>query len=312
VDANLPVEINQNDIDSVNAYFKNKVFIIKQAFRIPEIKVCGDYDLGEYKDEVEKERRELEIIKRPNDMHAVLHGEPKWDKTPVVMQVKRIDYAGLTVLRKKGVKPKVITSNVLVVCSESGEVILHERSKSVDTEKGKIHFFGGGHMPGRAEYNDEIPRADDCESLTRTAEREFEEASAIKIAIPEDTPMLLVEDNACPEMPFIQLNYLVRDISKVVLENGLKLFDRKKESAAADNYSWEGNPDIHPFSELLNDLECEGFEDSKFALSGKAHLLMWLALGCPGIHDKNREWDIGPRVQKARGVFDRIVKRRSR
>jgi len=213
-----PVEIDEGDIRRINFYFEGKVRIIKQVFRTPLMEDVGVCDLADYQDEVEKKREELKRSKMPNDMHAVLDETPDWNTSPVVMRVRRVDYAGLTVLRKKGKRPKVITSNVLVVCSELAEVLLHKRSELVDTERDKIHFFGGGHIPGGAEYNNEFSRADDCESLTRTAERELEEASAIKIAIPDDTPMLLVEDNSCDESPFIQLNYLVRDISKGVLK----------------------------------------------------------------------------------------------
>jgi len=312
-DENGRIIIDQKAIiDPINAYFGRKIEIKCQVFQSPKIEIVGDccHDFSdEEKEEVIRERDELNRGGRPNDMHAILVEEPKWNLNPVVMRVKRVDYAGLTVLRKKGRLPVVVTANALVVCSDTGEVLLHKRSKT-ETDPNVLHVFGGGYMPGDEMYDNESYRGSDGLSLKSTVMREILEATTIGVEIKEgkDWPMVLVMDNSCPGKPFVQLNYIFCDVSKKNINDGIKNFDIKKKSKARDNYTWEGDIEKYLFKELLKEVADDGVENSKFALSGKAHILVWLALGCPGFYnEERREWE--PGSKGALEVFQRIVNR---
>jgi len=299
----LPKEVNQKDIDMVNTYFQGKVKIFCQAFQCPIVTIAGDWPLNPQQTlEAKKEGKRLEQCDRPNDLHAILIEEPNWKSNPVHMQARRIDFAGLTVLRNEKKRPKIITSNVLIICSETKEVLLHRRSEKSATNPGKLQIFGGGHMPGHDLYHGKRSRSSDS-SLQETAQRELEEETTIKSLIPDSATMILALDNSHPDKPSLQLAYLACDIPKKALEIAINTFNDKKNSKAEDNYSWEGHLEKYRFKDFLNLIENDDPENSEFSPSGKAHILIWLALGCPGLH----QWKGEAGAQNARQVFDRVM-----
>jgi len=119
------------------------------------------------------------------------------------MQAKRIDFAGLTVLRNEKKRPKIITSNVLIICSETKEILLHRRSEKSATNPLKLQIFGGGHMPGHDLYHGKRSRSSDS-NLQETAQRELQEETTIRLLIPDSTPMMLALDNSHPDKPSVQ------------------------------------------------------------------------------------------------------------
>jgi len=308
------VRINEGDIDRINRYFRSpdgtEKVKIEQIFSDPRVNVLRNYDLtDEEKEEAKKMRAELKEKKEnlpdglPNDLHVILKGDHDFSPDSIVLEGERIDYAGLLALsniaRRDGKPPPVvITSNVLVVCKDGVGVVLHRRAKDTRTEPGKIHLFGGGYMPGGV-YEGQVPRESDGDPRV-TAVRELKEAAYIYEGI-KDVPIFLAWDKSDPYIHFVQINYLFCNIPYKTYQDVVENFNAKKKEEVGNNYSWEGEPVKRSYKKILDDIKKDSVKSSDFAASGKAHLLLWLALGCPGLNKES------PRVEEARKVFEEVM-----
>jgi len=300
--------IDGKDIGLINEYFRGSkrtasaVFEMKQIFNDPRVEVRGGFVLNdEENEEADKMRNKLKGDGRPNDLHVILEGDIQ-DLNPnsVVLRGKHIDYAGVLALRNLNKCPVVVTANVLVVCKEAVGVVLHKRSKTTETEPEKIHLFGGGYMP-EGDFRGQISRKNDG-NPKRTAERELDEAACVYAGI-KDVPVLLAWDRSDPRIHFVQLNYLFCRIPYKDYLSLVEDFNAKRNENVHDNYSWEGEPVKRSFQELLSDIKSDSQVSPRFAVSGKAHLLLWLALGCPGFNEEK------PRIEEARKLFEETMKK---
>jgi len=182
---------------------------------------------------------------------------------------------------------------------------LHARDDSLETDAGKLHIFGGGYMP-----DSEKARAVDLPGFKATAQRELKEATGIEAVIEDDTPMLLATDDSCKEekgIRFFQVNYIYCDISAKEFKSAKKTFEAIKNLKMEYKYTWEGEPFSCELNELRSIVENDNFDGSEFAMSGKAHILAWMRLGCPGVFEVGSKSES---ARKAQNLFYEMMKKR--
>jgi len=92
---------------------------------------------------------------------------------------KQIEYNKVLVLCNEGELPQVITANVLVVCKETRQVLIHKRSFKSKHYPNVLSNFGGSFMPETKIIKDNSRIYD--KNLFATAAREFHEETRIKI-----------------------------------------------------------------------------------------------------------------------------------
>lgn len=254
-----PSALTEDWVRRLNDRFEGQVKVLGRLDGEPAVVIEGELGLTP----AQQERRrgftaELKDKGRPNDPHAVLSGRPLLDADPVVLSVRTTDFGGVLALRDEGERPEILSSSAVLVCEETGQLVLHRRSEAVHTFPGCIHTMGGAYMPP-------VGAADpDRLSLSSTVEREIHEESQLVVSAGLTTPMMLSKEL---DTGFIQLVFL-----------GLTL-----PAAMLDRLSgnWEGSVLRVPF----NDLPAVLLRDD-WVPSGKAHVLGWLAAGAPGAGKK--------------------------
>lgn len=179
------------------------------------------------------------------------------------------NYAMVLAGRAHGHKPPIISANALVFCAPTQRLLLMIRSTDVNTYPGALHFLGGNFEPAlNTERFDEV----DKESpLRRTALREVEEESGLKIAPPEKGYVLVGEERSTG---FIQFTYAALYISEAQM--------------AQSDASEEGSLLAVSFSELQDYIASgtlrqagQFYENIKMTPSLALCLLAWLRLGAP-------------------------------
>jgi hypothetical protein len=224
----------------------------------------------------------LKKMNRPDDSCAILGSEPNWQADPVNFQAKTINYSELRALSDSGQKPKKICADVLLICPEAEEVILHRRGRkeeNVEAHPGDLHIFGGGYIPP---IGGGI--ASDRGGLRSTAAREVLEESQAAVSFDNLPPidMMLTQEFGDP------FNY----VSLAFLGVPLSASSLPKLSG-----NWEGQIERVPFKTLSSVLT-----RNDWVPQGKALVLAWLALGAP---NAKRNQKFGPHKPKA--LFDLIV-----
>ena len=239
----------------LNTYMGGEVEVKRVLQHEPEVVIEGVLSLSRRQsDFAANERPALKF----NRGVAVLASTPLWDTEPVVLRVWETDYASVRALDQSGARPTMISANVLLVCGETEEIILHRRSPFVSRNyPHALHTFGGIYWPPEA-------GARGFDSLIKTAQREVAEESGIVIDLLPLPPLLL---GAEPKIGFVHIALLGVNVSRATV------------SAAFTNI--EGSIAIVKFSDLRDRLSSDAWVPA-----GKAQILSWLALGAPLGHER--------------------------
>jgi len=195
-----------------------------------------------------------------NEKHAVYWGDlgdscldqntlDCWETDYAACKTYRLDY--------KKTFP-LVTGNALVICPDTGTLVLQKRAEHVDWNPGAYSLFGGGYLP-------ELPNgqlADQC-SIMNTIYREFNEESGGDVSLMQKNYkhiLLTRELRAGTRITgSIQFNVLGAEID----ENALQ---RLKPG-------WEGQI-VHV---AMNNIKAE-LENSTWTEFAEAGVLIWLFL----------------------------------
>lgn len=266
----------QNWAARLTSEFHGRVRVFGITPSLPTVRVEGAYELPpELRDQADEERRRMAGT-QPNDPHAILTGEPVWTDNPVVFTARTMDFADVSVLRRAGTLPPLLSADAVIFCAETQELVLHRRSDSSATFPGGLHVIGGAYIPASP------GREADRHNLIDTARREaFEETRATLVW--DEPPALLLSQEM--ETGFVQVALLGVNISArhiQTLEN-----------------STEGSITRVSFADLPHRLRDECAADAHaihrgWVPSGKAHVLAWLALGAPGMKKQPRFGNLSP------------------
>jgi 8-oxo-dGTP pyrophosphatase MutT (NUDIX family) len=236
-----------------NEYLRSGVELIKLTNHVPIVESAGVLTISP-----DQRRAAKKLMTKPykNDPHAVLDSVPNWRDEPVVLRFRATDYVGICALSGPQHGPvNILSSSVVVVCSERREIYLHRRTENARTYPGALHTYGGAYMPPG------VKAADDNFDLITTAQREVHEELNVTFQRKKHIPKMLAVELLTG---FIQFVLLGVDVSG--------------EDVEASRVNWEGRKVAVRFDdlpELLFDNETE------WVPTGKAHLLAWLGLGAP-------------------------------
>lgn len=245
----------------------------------PSVTINGTASLSnEQQEEAGKIRPNLSL----NEIHALAEN---WNGMPTAsINARTCDFAELTVLRNYAKKtvgarpPNVISCGAVVVCPESKKIILHRRSASSSTYPGKLHILGGAYQPPQKRIPFDIPG--DRDNLDFTMIREIFEESGTIIR-PFSEPVCVAEEVDTGFIQYVSLGVrITNEQCKQIKEND------------------EGDIFCVSFKQLPRLLQ----DSRDWVPTGRAHLLMWLALGAPGA-------GLFPRFDGAspKELFSRIV-----
>lgn len=240
----------------VNEHFHSKVKVFGVLQELPVLEDNGPMYLpDELQRQAKAVRRSLEL----NNPHAVLIHSPEWRDNPIHFRYQHLDYAGLKVLRQSkeaGAQPEVLSTCVLPICDEFREVYLHRRSEKSDTARGTLHTFGGGFMPAGGRTAARFDR-----DLVSCAQREFQEEANLTFSW-NNQPMIAAKelDSGFVHVAFLGVNL---DATEV----------KRRQN------NWEGKIVAIKYGDLLSHLRNP---EANWCPSGKAHVLLWLAMGAPG------------------------------
>ncbi|GGH07173.1 hypothetical protein GCM10007420_24830 [Glycocaulis albus] len=259
--------------EELNQVFAGQFEMVGIRHLLPQMEHDGPLELAsDLIEEAEDIRRHL----ARNQMHALLEKEASnLDSDPLHLVYRHCDYAAIRALRNHGGKPPIISAGAVVTCSESRQVVLHQRSRfNVDTMKGRLHVFGGAYMYETSGLGS------DAGDLSFTAAREMFEEAGVFGEPPAKWPALISW-----EVPsgFLQYIYLGVDVPLHQIER-------------QHGYP-EGNVILVDFDEL-EELLVKG----KWVDSGRAAILLWLALGAPTAGQQR--FGAG----KARGIYRRVLR----
>ncbi len=247
-------------VPQLNELFRNEVELFGPYRHEPVIHLDGPLSLSVAQtDYAAKERSRLVTDpNRSNDPNAILSSEPRWADDPVHLHAQYCDYAVVRTLRNESLgtnpRPPVLSANILMICRETREIILHRRAPWSDHLANHLHTLGGAYWPPNVDN-----REGDRLSLRRTAIREVGEESDAAFSLLE-SPMVLFRE---PPTGFIQLAFLGVNISA---KEVLNLKPNR-----------EGTLDHVSYDELPRRLRHE----RNWYPTGKAAILAWLALGAP-------------------------------
>ena len=247
-----PISPSPNWISRLNNKFNSEVRIFCQIEHEPRITIEGDIDLSDAQTLIaERERLRLHRENRPNDRHAIVVGEPNWSSDPPQICARVLDFAAVCALRMEGLKPELLSSSALIVCSEERVLLFHERAKNVATYPGYTHTLGGAYIPPGA-------GVDDRGGLISTVVREVHEET--QIALTGDLPAMI----------------MAKELSTGFIQNVFLGFNISPSTLKRMEGNWEGQPLRVPYDNLL-----EFMTKGRWVPTGKAHVLAWLALGAP-------------------------------
>lgn len=248
---------NRNDlIEELNDVFKESVRFYQILKTTPNLVDEGDYDA-----EVSLAREAQEIKSKLNtdDKHAILLPPYNFFISPLTIRYKKLPFSQVIALRQRGVKPGLLTANVVAFNLSKKIIVLHHRSPESHVYPNVLSIPGGGFWP-----SDGLGHGDG-ENIINTARREFYEETQQTANINDDTAIVLTEEI---QTGAVQVNFLGA-ITEIEENNDV---------------NWEGSVEFIHFDQLYNILVVR-----EWAPLGKGCVLLWLALGAPGV--KNTKFD---------------------
>lgn len=269
------------DLNKYLQYHRQNVEILDVSSNFPNIQLNQEpYELPEcLKKEVDKTREKVVY----NEKQAIVQYDMPafWD----LQNVQVVDYATAKVLREsnKDKQPSsmIITAGAVLICAKKSTIILHKRSKKVETFGGCYHTLGGAYQP-EVLLQGQLNISQDRDSLMFTVIREiFEECNVIlSPSAFKNVPILASRET---DTGFLQYYAL-----------GINLTEEEFKKIKCSN---EGTKHLIDFANLEEELKKEDWTPS-----GKAHVLMWLGLHATGVRfGKLFNW------KRPKKVFDNIV-----
>lgn len=276
---NLLHTTTQHEIkEKINEYFSGYFELFQILDSFPALIDRGIYEPDELTKILATEHK---CKLRLNDPHALIHSETCYFDKPLTLQYEVTDYATICALRDKNKKPKILSASVVAFNEETRRLFLHRRAGESDTYPNALHTIGGGFMPPRR-----IAGREDS-SLKATMFREFFEELQIGFDLPENTKLLFGTET---DTGFIQ-----------VVALGVKVHTH---DIIRIQPNWEGAYLAISFDDLENTL-CD--DTNNWVPSGKAHILVWLALGAPNCSPNTKFSG-----HSAHKLFDRIMSKLAR
>lgn len=245
----------------------------------PALHVLPRQELDPAVRELAARRREALRDVAPNDPHALVVNQVKWNDDPPLFNLRPIDYAELCALRAlpEGDRaPQVLSANALVVCAETRSILLHRRADTSATYPSCLHTIGGGYWPPGIDG-----REGDGRHIRHTAVREVYEETRATIVIKDATPKVILQEL---HTGFVQVAFL----GCVIDAEGRRHIQHNAEGSVV----WLG------FDELEERLANE----PDWVPTAKAAVLAWLAMAAPGAGKNPR---FGKR--QPREVFEAIT-----
>lgn len=259
-------------VPQLNGRFEGEA-VVRGPYRYePLIQIEGAYTLTREQSAFAQQERKKLARTQPNDPHALLAAEPHWDDDPLHLRVHTLDFAAVRALRRPELnpdpRPPLISANIVLICREARQVILHRRAESSDTYPGALHTFGGAYWPPGVDG-----READKLALRNTALREVLEETEASLSLEEGPPMVVLREVSTG---FVQLAFLGVNVSA--------------RQARHINHNREGTIVRVGFDELPGRL----INEKAWVPTGQAALLAWLAVGAPNAGWRPRFGGLSP------------------
>jgi hypothetical protein len=246
-------------LDELNQRFAGYLRIHAIAAHTPNVRDLGSLSVGaEVAELAEQEASRVKL----NELHAILEGSVTCERDPATLYYRTASYATVKVLRgwalqEKVEWPLVISVAGVIISADLHEIYLHHKSVDTSSHGGLLHTPGGSFMPRRS------PKAVGDSDLEYTMQREALEEIRTTVSARSAGCKLLTEQYATSlGKAFIQVAFL-----------GVQALDRPRPER-----THEGIVEIVSFNELPDYLS----PTSPLVPTGKANILAWLALNCPG------------------------------
>jgi hypothetical protein len=277
----MPQDV-QKIIARLNGMFKNHAEARSVVESEPELQVKGPLPLSEEEVAVSGliENSVHNLFEQVTKYGVLSYPFESWNPGSK-MEYYSTDFAQVCAKRRTAVKacapekhPQVLSACVVLFSKSKKVVYLHRRGGRSVTYPSCLHTYGGHFLP--------VPAwgSHDNESLLGTAVRQLIDEAAVYIPPRPNCPLLVAR-----ELPtnFVQLVLLGVDVADAKL-GGPQL---------------EGKAEAVRFEDLAATLS-----DDTWVPSGRMHVLMWLALGAPGIEPP--AW---PKASTPEQIFEDIARK---
>ena len=262
----------------INTLFSEKIELIGFYQYDALLEIRGPMPISEnVRAASEIELARLHLLAKQNESHTIVIGYKNRPPHNIQLQLHTLDFSNICAMRMAGEKPAVLTASAILICGETEELIVHQRSATVATHPHHWHIFGGAFNPAIDSLSNQV-------SLRHTLQREIFEETGLSCSIPKNSAFTLCKEKTTG---FIQWCLLGLPVEVTQLEQ------------LQDN--WEGSIHRLPFNQLGNFLQ-----EENWVASGKANILSWLALDAP--HSKPNQ-KFGPYT--ALQLFDHLIKQES-
>ena len=258
--------INSELIERYNSepFFADKVKLIRISHIEPRIYVAReelfDTALLDDNDYVNDLRRKG----HDNDLHGafISTDDIDWRIDPAIINYQPLYWSQIQALRKKKEENRVMSCNALLICNETGELVLNKRSEDVYGYKSKLHIFGGGRF-----FEDKLSGRTPDLSFWEGAKREVREELCIEI--PDGKYPIYIGEEL--DLGYLQISFLGVPICESQLKN--------------TETNWEGEWAPIRFGDLQHWLT----QRDSFVPSALMHIMCWLRLGAPGAKKEHQE-----------------------
>ena len=247
---------NNDLIGELNDVFKETVHFHQILKTAPNLVDEGDYDAEA---SLAGEAQEIKTELNTDDKHAILLPPSNFFTSPITFRYKKLPFSQVIALRQRGVKPGLLTANIVAIDLSKKVIILHQRSPESHVYPNVLSIPGGGFWPSDGSVHG------DGENIVNTARREFYEETKQAAKINDDTAIVVTEEI---QTGAVQVNFL----------GAITKIEENKDT------NWEGSVEFIHFDQLYNALVTR-----EWAPLGKGCVLLWLALGAPGV--KNTKFD---------------------
>ena len=288
-----PRKISSNDIVLFNRYFEGDEIRINKILREhPELMFlpydeCHDVEKAIDESKAKRFHEEQISSGHSDDPHAFVYGGQCTEMAGDSEQQSLLTYVigRYSQLRSLPKEQKnlllILGANNLVINPSKREFIFHHRGKVSETQTDKMHGFGGGYMPYWEKGKKTVlVRRDDCKSLRYTAMRELHEESGLLSLDHIPGVVCAIEERHTKEKSG-KFGYLT--FFYITLFN-----DCFKSTSKGD--SKEGFTQVVAINmkNIRSMVIGKKYGDLDVHPQLRAMLLVWMFLGCPGLHFTQR------------------------
>jgi 8-oxo-dGTP pyrophosphatase MutT (NUDIX family) len=237
----------------VNTHFSEKLELIGFYQKDASIEMVGEILITpDLRKASAIQLSRLQLSTNPNEAHAIVTDYKNSPDESLHLQLQTLDFSNICAMRAAGQQPAILSASAILLCPDTEELIVHQRSAKVATHPSHWHIFGGA-------FNPTLDISSKLASLRLTLQRELHEETGLQLSIPPHAMMALTKEKATGFVQWCVLGVPV-EVNQLAQLHG----------------NWEGS--IHRVS--FNQLS-EFLQEPNWVASGKAHILSWLALGAP-------------------------------